>query len=116
MKRITNFFVKNAYLLLSILCPLIIICVIYKLNKVSPFGNNSLLKVDFYHQYGPMLVEFINRIKSGNNLIYSFNAGLGIPIFRNYFNYLSSPINIIMILFKHKYLLTSYSFIIGINS
>ena len=116
MKKIINYIKKNAYLLLSIFCPLIIICVIYKLNKVSPFGNNSLLKVDFYHQYGPMLVEFINRIKSGSNLIYSFNSGLGLPLFRNYFNYLSSPINIIMILFKHKNLLTSYSFIIGIKA
>ena len=116
MKKLLEFIKKNTYLLLSIICPLITICIIFKLNKISPFGNNSLLKVDFYHQYGPMLVELCNRIKFGKNLIYSFNVGLGIPFFRNYFNYLSSPINLIMLLFKQRHLLTSYSFIIGIKS
>ena len=116
MKKITYIIKTNIYSIIAIFSSLIIICTIYKLNNVSPFGNNSLLKVDFYHQYGPMLVELYNRIKSGNNLLYSFNVGLGIPFFRNYFNYLSSPVNLIILLFKHKYLLTSFSFIIGLKS
>ena len=116
MKKIFKSIIRNKYILLSCLSGLIVITSVFILQKVTPFGNNSLLKIDFYHQYGPMLAELYNRVRHGKNLIYSFNVGLGIPYFRNYFNYLSSPINIIMFLFKHKHLLTSFSFIIGIKS
>ena len=109
--------IKNYnYIFITLLASLIVINAIFILQKVSPFGENSLLRVDFYHQYGPMLKEFYTRLKNGNNLIYSFNVGLGIPFFRNYFNYLSSPINLIMLFFKNKNILTSYSFIIGLKS
>ena len=41
---------------------------------------------------------------------------MGLPFFRNFLNYLSSPFNIIMLLFTKKGLLTSYSFIIGLKA
>ena len=83
-----NFFKKYNYILLTFIMGFIIISTIYILEDVAPFGKNSLLTVDFFHQYGPMLAELYDRIKSGSNLIYSFNTGLGLPYFRNYFNYL----------------------------
>ena len=116
MNKIKSFIKNKGYTFFTIILGIIIISIIYKLNDVSPLGKNSLLKVDFYHQYGPMLKELYNRIKNGGSLIYSFNVGLGIPFFRNYFNYLSSPINILILLFKQENLLTSYSFIIGLKS
>ena len=36
-----------------------------------------MLDVDFYHQYGPLLNELYDRIKSGETLLYSFNTGGG---------------------------------------
>jgi len=63
-----------------------------------------------------MLAELYDRIYQGENLIYSFNIGLGIPFFRNFFNYLSSPINLIILLFKRENLLTSYSILIGLKA
>ena len=116
MKKLYLKLKKYNYLILTLLLGLIIISTIYILQDVAPFGKNSLLRVDFYHQYGPMLAELYDRIKNGSNLIYSFNIGLGIPFFRNYFNYLSSPINLIILLFKRKNLLMSYSIIIGLKS
>ena len=116
INNIKNKLKKHKIFLFSIISGLITINTIFILQKVSPFGNNSLLKIDFYHQYGPMLAELYNRLRTGKNLIYSFNVGLGIPYYRNYFNYLSSPINLLIILFKHSHLLTSYSLIIGLKS
>ena len=95
---------------------LCIISIIYVLNDVSPFGNISLLQIDFYHQYGPMLGELYDRIHNSSSLIYSFNMGLGLPLFRNFLNYLSSPFNLIMFFFKRKDLLTSFSIIIGLKA
>ncbi len=102
--------------LLTFIISLVIISVIYILNGVTPFGDKSLLKVDFYHQYGPMLGELYDRIHNASSLIYSFNMGLGLPLFRNFLNYMSSPLNIIMLLFKRDDLLTSFSVIIGIKA
>jgi len=91
----------------------IIINILYIFNGVTPYGDKSLLCIDFYHQYGPMLGELFDRVRGGSNLMYSFSMGLGLPFYRNFLNYLSSPFNIIMFLFNKKGLLTSYSFIIG---
>ena len=51
----------------------------------------------------------------GDNLIYSFNTGLGLPFFRNFFNYLSSPFNIIILLFERDNIVTSFSVIIALK-
>lgn len=116
MHKIINFIKNNILYILTLFISTIIISTLYKLNSVTPFGGKSLLCVDFFHQYGPMLGELYDRIKSGSNLVYSFNMGLGLPFIRNYLNYLSSPFNIIILLFKRSDLLTSYSYIIGLKA
>ena len=112
LKKIKNY----NYLILTFIIGLGIIGIIYKLQEVSPLGRNSMLTIDFFHQYGPMLRELYDRIKQGESLIYSFNTGLGLPFFRNYFNYLSSPLNIIILLFKKENVVMSYSLIIGLKA
>lgn len=116
MKKVINHLIKYNYLYLTFLLGLIIIVSVYVLQEVAPFGRNSMLTIDFFHQYGPMLAELYDRIHSGESLIFSFNTGLGLPFFRNFFNYLSSPLNILIFLFKRKDLIMSYSVIIGIRS
>lgn len=99
--------------LITFTVAVVIISLLYVLNDVTPFGSKSLLCVDFFHQYGPMMAELYDRVYNGSSLIYSFNMGLGLPFFRNFFNYLSSPFNLIMFLFNRSNLITSYSYIIG---
>lgn len=116
MKEIMKkFYKKNKHLLITFGVSLIVIIAIFILKKVTPFGKHSLLAVDFYHQYGPMMGELFDRVKNGNQLLYSFSMGMGLPFFLNFFNYLSSPFNIIMFLFSKSTLLTSYSVIIGLK-
>ena len=107
---------NNRLYILTFIIGIIIISIIYKLNNVAPFGGNSLLCVDFYHQYGPMLAELYERIHDGSSLIYSFNMAMGLPFFRNFLNYLSSPFNIILFFFNHDNLIMSYSIIIGLKA
>lgn len=114
--KIINKLKNNKLYVCAFIIGLMIISILYKLNNVTPFGDRSLLCVDFYHQYGPMLGELYDRIHEGGNLIYSFNMAMGLPFFRNFLNYLSSPFNIIMFFFKREHLLTSYSFIIGLKA
>lgn len=113
--KLINLTKNNKLYICTFIIASMVIGILYKLNNVTPFGNKSLLCVDFYHQYGPMLGELFDRMHAGG-FIYSFNMGLGLPFFRNFLNYLSSPFNLIMLLFTKKGLLTSYSFIIGLKS
>ena len=107
---------KNKYYLITGICSIAIVIALYVLNEVAPFGENSMLTVDFYHQYGPMLGELYDRVKNGYNLFYSFNMGMGLPFFRNFYNYMSSFFNIIIFLIKRYNLLASYSVIIGLKA
>lgn len=115
-EKIINKFKNNKLYICTFLIALIVISVLYKLNNVTPFGNRSLLCVDFYHQYGPMMGELFDRIHNHSNFIYSFNMAMGLPFFRNFLNYLSSPFNIIMLLFTKEGVLTSFSVIIGLKA
>lgn len=114
--KFKNFIKKNINILLTFSCGIIIISVIYYLQNVTPFGSKSLLAIDFFHQYGPMLGELYDRIKEGLNLIYSFSMGMGLPFIKNFANYLSSPFNLIMFLFSRDNLLMSFSIIIGLKA
>ncbi|HOZ53957.1 MAG TPA: YfhO family protein [Bacilli bacterium] len=107
---------NNKFVLFTFLISFAVVCIIYLMHRALPFGGNSLLAVDFYHQYGPMLSELYDKVRDGSNLIYSYNIGLGIPYYRNFLNYLSSPLNILLFLFKREHILIAFSLIIGLKS
>ena len=111
-----KFIKKYDYIIFTFIISATIIGIIYNLQDIAPLGKNSLLKIDFFHQYAPMLAELYDRINQGENLIYTFNLGLGLPFFRNFFNYLSSPINLIILLFRRENLIMSYSILIGLKA
>ncbi len=114
--KILNKIKNNKLYVCTFIIGMLIIGILFKLNNTTPFGDRSLLCVDFYHQYGPMLGELYDRIHENSNFVYSFNMAMGLPFFRNFLNYLSSPFNILILLFPRNGLLTSYSFIIGIKA
>lgn len=106
---------NNKYIWFTFIIACFIFLIVYALKSVIPIGKNTLLTVDFYHQYGPLLSELYDKIKNGEDLIYSFNTGLGLPFFRNFYNYLSSPFNVIMLLFGRDNIVTSFSIIIALK-
>lgn len=106
---------NNKYVWLTIGISTFLFLIIYALKSIIPIGKNTLLTVDFYHQYGPLLAELYDKVMAGDNLIYSFSTGLGLPFFRNFYNYLSSPFNIIMFLFNRENIITAFSIIIALK-
>lgn len=71
-------------------------------NNTLAFGDNTVLRMDLYHQYGPLYAEVYDRITQGNSLVYSWTSGLGATFLGNFFNYCSSPFALIMLIFGHK--------------
>ena len=114
-KKLKENFKENKYIYLTFGLAIILFIIIFILKSIIPLGKNTLLTIDFYHQYGPLLAELYDKIKAGSDLTFSFNTGLGLPFFRNFYNYLSSPFNIIMLFFKRDNIVTAFSIIIALK-
>lgn len=65
------------------------------------FGENTVLRMDLYHQYGPLFAELYDRITKGYSLIYSWTSGLGGPFLGNFYNYCCSPFSLVILLTGH---------------
>lgn len=102
-KKKNNFFFENRYLFISFGATAGLMLIIYLCTQVFPFGDNTVLRMDLYHQYGPLFSELYDRIFSGSSMNYSWVSGLGSCFLGNYFNYLSSPIGAIVVFFGHSH-------------
>lgn len=100
--RIFNLLKNNRFVLLSGGCAAVIMMLVYFCFDVSPFGDMTILRMDLYHQYGPLFGELFERLKNFDSFLYSWKSGLGGNFLGNYFNYLSSPLSPIVLLFGHK--------------
>lgn len=97
-----SFLNRNIYCITSAVVAAVIILFAYIVWKFFPVGDNIILRMDLYHQYAPLFAELYERIFGGHSLIYSFTSGLGSGFLGNYFNYLSSPTMLFVLIFGHK--------------
>ena len=95
-------FADNGYCWLAVICTAIIMMLVYFCYDLWPFGEVTILRMDLYHQYGPLFAELYDRVTGLESLIYSWRTGLGSPFLGNYFNYLASPSAFIILLLGHK--------------
>ncbi len=102
----TNPLIKKGYnirySLLAALCTAFIMLVVYYCYDLAPFGQMTILRMDLYHQYGPLFAELYERVTNLDSLLYSWKSGGGGAFLGNFYNYLSSPTAIFMLLFGHK--------------
>lgn len=97
-----SFVNRNIYCIASAVVAAIIMIFAYIAWKFFPVGDNIILRMDLYHQYAPLFAELYERIFGGHSLWYSFTSGLGSGFLGNYFNYLSSPTMLFVMIFGHK--------------
>lgn len=85
--------------------------------EVFPFGREyCLFKIDLVHQYAPMLNNLYDLIKSGDSVLYSWNSGLGYSFVGNFFTYIASPFNLIVLFFSRENIPDAVSIIIMLKS
>ena len=120
IKKDESLFVKafneNKYILLSCLVAFIITQLVAFCYNLVPYGDMTILRMDLYHQYGPLFAELYDRLTSGSSLVYSWNSGLGSSFLGNYFNYLSSPLTLIILIFGHKNITEAISCLIMLKA
>ncbi len=98
---------SRAYVLAGGLLALLAITLVYLNLGVYPFGDRTVLIIDMHHQY----VAFFSSLRektlglfSGDSLLYSSHVGLGSGYTSLFAYYLSSPFNLLILLFPRKLL------------
>lgn len=93
------------------LCPtaaaVLALCVLglgYAFIGVWPTGHKSVLMVDLHHQYAPLMSEYRQRLLSGDFSVYTDHLGLGAGWIPTFAYYLSSPLNLLLVLFPETHL------------
>lgn len=100
-KKILN---RYKLYLLSFLLPLLVLTIIYIIRNITPFGNRTITIVDSIHQYVPFFSEYYYKLTHHENLFYTFHSGMGINFFALWAYYLSSPLNLLILLFKQEHI------------
>lgn len=116
VKKHNLFFKENKFVFFSGLCALAIMVLVYFCYDLIPFGDMTILRMDLYHQYGPLFAEFYDRLTSGGSFLYSWESGLGGSFLGNFLNYLSSPLSFIVLLFGHENITEAISVLILIKA
>ena len=106
---------QSAACLLSFLIPLAVMCGIFIINGVYPFGDESFMHSDMYHQYVPFLSEMQSKLKSGDSLFYSWNVGIGSNFLALYGYYMASPINWLVVLVPDQYLIEFMTWLVALK-
>ena len=112
--RIYRLFYSNRYVVsagITALC----VALIYIAYSVFPFGDYTVMRMDLYHQYGPLFAELYDRVVNHQSFLYSWTTGGGSSFLGNYLNYLSSPLSALIFLFDKEDISFAISFIVAVK-
>ena len=85
-------------LIAAFVIPMVIMLLIFVQRGIFPFGEETFLRTDMYHQYAPFFSEFQYKLTHGGSLLYSWDVGMGVNFSALYAYYLASPFNWLLIL------------------
>ena len=106
---------KWNYTLLAFLLPTTIMLVIYFITSIMPFGSQSMLYSDNFHQYYPFFRQFRQSLLAGDGLLWTWSIGLGMDYLSLISYYLASPLNLLSILVPEKWVLTYFTLLMPIK-
>ena len=90
--------------ILAFLIPVLVMAVGCIKAEIYPFGDRTFLRNDMYHQYLQFFTSMYDKVKNGDGLAYSMQLGLGSNTASVFAYYLSSPLNLLVLLFPRDYI------------
>lgn len=105
-------FIPDIGLLAAWGIPCGIMLFLFIIRGIFPFGDRSFLFSDMYHQYMPFFSEFIEKVRAGEPLYYSWEVGIGSNFLALYIYYLASPLNWLAFLIPPAYLMEFMSYLV----
>ncbi len=110
---------KNTYKILwalAFLIPALVLLVLFAMKGIFPFGEESFLFGDLYHQYLPFCTELVRKLKSGSGLDYTWTVGLGENFYAMYAYYLASPWHLLALLVPESYLCEFLTYLVVVKT
>lgn len=96
----------------AFLVPILVMVIIFIQREIFPFGEESFLRTDMYHQYAPFFSEFHYKLRHGGSLLYSWDVGMGVNFAALYAYYLASPFNWLLLLCPKKLIIEFMTYLI----
>lgn len=93
---------KKKTILTTLLLSFSIGFMILLIERIYPFGNNTMLLYDVKDQYITFYTMFRNILISGKDMFYSFNIGFGSPLISIISYYLLNPLGALLLLFNNE--------------
>lgn len=110
--RLFGWIYDNRICFYSFLLPFLAMMMIFIRNGIFPFGDESFMHSDMYHQYVPFLQEFLRKLREGEGLTYSRNIGMGSNYLALFLYYSASPFNWLILLCPSQYLIEFMSYMV----
>ncbi len=102
------------YLALAFFLPLVLMLILMMCAECAPFGSNSFMSSDAWHQYFPFFKAFRKAILSGESLLYTW-TGMGMDYLGLIAYYLGSPLNLLSILVPENWLKELFNLLIPVK-
>lgn len=116
MKKLWKWIKENDVYAVTFLLASIIMGIAWKHGEVAPFfGKQSLMLVDGVHQYLPFFSEYQEKLRTMDSLQYTFDVGMGNNFVSLWSYYLSSPFNLLILLFSKRNIPVALNLVITIK-
>lgn len=114
-KKLKQWYLKNMVYVYSVGITFVVMFAMWIFNKLGPFGGRNMMLIDGIHQYVPFFSEYYDKLKNGGSLLYTWDVGMGGNFLSLFSYYLSSPLNIIILLFDKVHLVDGVSLVLTIK-
>lgn len=115
MNRLTEFLKDKYVYTVTFFIAVLMMLGAWCIGEVGPFGDKCLVVVDGVHQYLPFFSEYQEKLKGLESLQYTFDVGLGNNFLSLWSYYLSSPLNLLIMLCAKSHLPMALNVIITIK-
>lgn len=93
---------KKLPVLFSMLVTIFVLLLVFAWKRMYPFGKGSVMMVDLYSQYGPLLYRFYDVVSGHKSIFLDFDILAGSNLFADTINELINPFNYILFLFGRQ--------------
>lgn len=94
---------ENRYSIYAFLIVSLVWILMYAFNHIFPFGNDVFLNSDFRDQYLPFIKSLKNIVYNRESIFFTWNMSSGQDFFANICYYMSSPLNLLVLLTPNNY-------------
>ena len=106
---------KWNYVALAFALPMTIFLILMFIASVTPFGGQTFLYSDNYHQYYPFFRQFREALRSGDSLLWTWSVGMGMDYLGLISYYLASPLNLLSALLPESWTLAYFTLLMPIK-